>query len=227
MAGGALPVKIERCALFEHPTKMPRELITIQVGQCGNQIGREFWSTALQEHAKYTKNGLFDESMSSFFRNVDSRYDDPVDLPFARGTAEIKCLKARAILVDMEQGPVSETLNGPLGELFDNRQFITDVSGSGNNWAHGYAVYGQTYQEDLIEQIRRASEFCDSLQSFFVLHSLGGGTGSGLGTYILGLLEDHYPHVYRFVTSVFPSNDDDVITSRTSFFRVLCMARII
>lgn len=72
--------------------------------------------------------------MSSFFRNVDSRYDDPVDIPFKNGTNEIKCLKARAILVDMEQGPVSETLNGPLGELFDNRQFITDVSGSGNNW---------------------------------------------------------------------------------------------
>ena len=95
----------------------------------------------------------------------------------------------------MEQGPVSETLNGPLGELFDQRQFITDVSGSGNNWAHGFAVYGQTHADNLIEQIRRATEFCDSLQSFFLLHSLGGGTGSGLGTYILGLLEDHYPHV--------------------------------
>jgi tubulin epsilon len=31
-------------------------------------------------------------------------------------------------------------------------------------------------------------EQCESLQSFFLLHSLGGGTGSGLGTFILGLL---------------------------------------
>ena len=30
---------------------MPREIITVQVGQCGNQIGRAFWSQALQEHA--------------------------------------------------------------------------------------------------------------------------------------------------------------------------------
>ena len=29
---------------------------------------------------------------------------------------------------------VRETLNGPLGELFDSKQFITDTSGSGNNW---------------------------------------------------------------------------------------------
>jgi hypothetical protein len=28
-------------------------------------------------------------------------------------------------------------------------------------------------------------EACDSLQGFMLLHSLGGGTGSGLGSYIL------------------------------------------
>lgn len=27
------------------------------------------------------------------------------------------------------------------------------------------------------------------LQGFLLLHSLGGGTGSGLGTYLLGLME--------------------------------------
>jgi len=52
---------------------MPRELITIQVGQCGNQIGMGFWNLALKEHAKNNKNNLFDDSMSSFFRHVDSR----------------------------------------------------------------------------------------------------------------------------------------------------------
>lgn len=72
--------------------------------------------------------------MSTFFRNVDTRYADPLDLPFADGKSAITSLKARAILVDMEQGPVAETLSGPLGELFDQQQFITDVSGSGNNW---------------------------------------------------------------------------------------------
>jgi tubulin epsilon len=53
--------------------------------------------------------------------------------------------------------------------------------------------------------MRVAAEKCESLQSFFVMHSMGGGTGSGLGTYILSLLEDAYPSVFRFVTAVFPS----------------------
>lgn len=65
----------------------------------------------------------------------------------------------------------------------------------------------------LLQAVRRATEVCDSLQSFFLMHSLGGGTGSGLGTYLLTLLEDHFPNVYRFSTVVFPSEDDDVITS--------------
>lgn len=151
--------------------------------------------------------------MSTFFRNVDTRYSDPMDLPFANGTSAIKSLKARAILVDMEQGPVHETLSGPLGELFDQQQFITDVSGAGNNWAHGHCLYGPKYKDELVTKLHRAVELCDSLQSFFVLHSMGGGTGSGLGTYILGLLEDQYPDVYRFTTAIFPSEDDDVVTS--------------
>ena len=46
-----------------------------------------------------------------------------------------------------------------------------------------------------------------------MLHSLGGGTGSGVGTYIVSMLEDLYPDVYRFSTCVFPSEDDDVVTS--------------
>ena len=29
---------------------------------------------------------------------------------------------------------MGEVLNGPLGEVFDSQQLLTDVSGSGNNW---------------------------------------------------------------------------------------------
>ena len=44
------------------------------------------------------------------------------------------------------------------------------------------------YRDQILEKIRCTVEACDSLQSFLLLHSLGGGTGSGLGTYILELL---------------------------------------
>lgn len=73
--------------------------------------------------------------------------------------------------------------------------------------------YGPKYKSDIEEKVRQSVEKCDSLQGFFFLHSLGGGTGSGLGTYILQDLSDLYPSVFKFSTCVFPSNDDDVITS--------------
>ena len=81
------------------------------------------------------------------------------------------------------------SLQGKLRDLFDTQQLLTDVSGSGNNWAHGHHLYGPQYRERLLESIRTPVEACDSLQSFLLLHSLGGGTGSGLGCYILSLLE--------------------------------------
>lgn len=40
----------------------------------------------------------------------------------------------KAVLVDMEEGVINELLRGPMRELFDSKQKVTDVSGSGNNW---------------------------------------------------------------------------------------------
>ena len=82
---------------------MPRELVTIQVGQCGNQIGYKFWELLLQEHSKNNKNGIYDDALSSFFRNVDR------DSTLSIGS-EINDLKARAVVVDMEEGVTNQLL---------------------------------------------------------------------------------------------------------------------
>jgi tubulin epsilon len=82
----------------------------------------------------HNSEGIFDEAMSSFFRNVDTRHSNPLEIPLGDGTGPISGLKARAVLVDTEGGVVGETLRGPLGDLFDPTQVVTDVSGAGNNW---------------------------------------------------------------------------------------------
>jgi tubulin epsilon len=111
---------------------MPREIIAIQVGQCGNQLGCRFWELALREHAAHNPSGKFVESMSSFFRNVDSRNDS--EIPVGQGDQPIRTLKARAIPIDMEEGVLNQLMRGPLSDLFESRQLIHDVSGAGNNW---------------------------------------------------------------------------------------------
>lgn len=40
----------------------------------------------------------------------------------------------QAVLVDMEESVVGEVLRGALGEIFEHRQLLMGVSGSGNNW---------------------------------------------------------------------------------------------
>lgn len=62
--------------------------------------------------------------------------------------------------------------------------------------------------------MQKAAEACDSLQGFFFMHSLGGGTGSGLGTYTLSkITAEHFKKELKFSTCVFPSEDDDVNVS--------------
>eukprot|EP01028_Stygiella_incarcerata_P002705 TRINITY_DN1514_c0_g1_i5.p1 TRINITY_DN1514_c0_g1~~TRINITY_DN1514_c0_g1_i5.p1 ORF type:complete len:401 (-),score=81.63 TRINITY_DN1514_c0_g1_i5:1350-2552(-) len=202
---------------------MPRELITIQVGQCGNQIGCRFWDLALREHAKHSKGGYFDDAMSTFFRNMDKPGPDASEVSLRR--APIKSLRARSVLIDMEEGVLQESLNGPLGELFDRSGILWASSGAGNNWAMGHEEYGRIYADPILEMVRHTLEPCDSPQSFFLMHSLGGGTGSGLGTLILRLLEDEFPDIYRFTVSVFPSEDDDVVTS--PYNSVLAMRELV
>eukprot|EP01031_Cornospumella_fuschlensis_P038440 gene38440-46719_t len=104
-------------------------------------------------------------------------------------------------------------MKGPLAGLFDEHHYLYDVSGAGNNFAQGYYQYGPQYREKIIEGLRHNAEKCESLQTYLVTHSLGGGTGSGVGSYLLGILSDEYPKVARFAMSVFPSGDSDVITS--------------
>ncbi|KNE54262.1 hypothetical protein AMAG_00254 [Allomyces macrogynus ATCC 38327] len=78
----------------------------------------------------------------------------------------------------------------PLRELFTPDQILTAASVSGNNWAVGHHRYGAQYGDHLRNMIRKQAEACDALQSVFLMYSLGGGTGSGLGTRIASLLAD-------------------------------------
>ncbi len=170
---------------------MPREIITIQVGQCGNQIGYGFWDLLLKEHAEINKTPVFNDPLSSFFKNVDSKNGKLLQNGDA-GYSQIQNLKARAVVVDMECGVVNHLLKTSrkslikeIGEIFDTKRFVYDVSGASNNWGHGFGEYGPKYRDDIADAIRKNAEECNSLQSFFLLHSIGGGTGSGLGSYIL------------------------------------------
>jgi len=53
--------------------------------------------------------------------------------------------------------------------------------------------------------VRKEAEGCDCLQGFQVTHSLGGGTGSGMGTLLISKIREEYPDRMMMTFSVFPS----------------------
>lgn len=64
--------------------------------------------------------------------------------------------------------------------------------GRGNNWAFGYHK-DEGMNTQIMDAIRREAEQCDFYQGSFMLHSIGGGTGSGLGSKLMELYKDQFP----------------------------------
>ncbi|KAI5793253.1 Tubulin/FtsZ, GTPase domain-containing protein [Geopyxis carbonaria] len=172
---------------------MPREIITVQAGQCGNAVGSAFWQTLCQEHAispdgnlETTEEGT-DRKDVFFYQSDDTRY-----IP-------------RAILLDLEPRVIHGIQTGPYKNIYNPENFHVPKNGggAGNNWAAGHAA-GENVYEEVMEMIEREADGSDSLEGFMLLHSIAGGTGSGLGSFMLERLNDRFPKKLIQTYSVFP-----------------------
>ena len=94
---------------------------------------------------------------------------------------------------------------GPYGELFRPDNFVFGQSGSGNNWAKGHYTEGAELVDNVLDVVRKEAEGCDCLQGFQLTHSLGGGTGSGMGTLLISKIREEYPDRIMSSFSVVPS----------------------
>lgn len=157
------------------------------MGQCGNQIGSAFWPLALQEYGLKNCLKLPLHKSANFFFNLE-KSDDRIKAK----------VKARAVLIDMEDSVLARYRSGPLKKFIDSKSIVSNYPGSGNNWAEGFCNHGPQFEGKILNAIRRAVEKCDSLQGFLLLFSASGGTGSGVGSFILKLLADYYPEIDRY-----------------------------
>jgi len=171
-----------------------REIVHIQAGQCGNQIGAKFWETMTAEHGLNTTgayvgdNPLQLERINVYFHQAaNGRY-----VP-------------RAVLTDLEPGTMDAIRSGTFGGLFRPDNFVNGQSGAGNNWAKGHYTEGAELVDSIIEVVRKEAESCDALQGFQITHSIGGGTGSGMGTLLVSKVREEYPDRIMSTYSVIPS----------------------
>lgn len=84
--------------------------------------------------------------------------------------------------------------------LYKDQTVYKDLGtgGRGNNWACGYSD-----PMDVMESFRKACEITPS-NSMLLVHSLGGGTGSGLGSRLAVEIRDDYPKMTIATCSVLP-----------------------
>ncbi|PVV01803.1 hypothetical protein BB560_003767 [Smittium megazygosporum] len=111
----------------------------------------------------------------------------------------------RAVLVDLEQAVLDNIRQTTYGKLFRPDNFIAGSTGAGNNWARGYYTEGAELIDDALEVTRKEVEKCDLLSGFQFTHSLGGGTGSGLGSLFIQKIKEEYPDRMVTTFSVIPS----------------------
>lgn len=109
----------------------------------------------------------------------------------------------RAVLVDSDS-TLLNTIGGRRcgGNAYRKENFVGGNGGTGSNWAKGY-YSGDRMASRVADAVRSEAERCDRLQGFQLVHSLGGGTGSGLGTRVLENIRTAYPgraaHTYSVV----------------------------
>jgi len=111
----------------------------------------------------------------------------------------------RAILVDLEPGTMDVIKASPIGTSFKPDNMVFGANGAGNNWAKGHYTEGAELVEQCLDRIRVEMEQCEAPQGFQIFHSLGGGTGSGMGTLLLLKIRDGYPDRITSTYSVYPS----------------------
>ena len=111
----------------------------------------------------------------------------------------------RAILMDLEPGTMDSVRSGPYGQIFRPDNFVFGQTGAGNNWAKGHYTEGAELIDSVLDVVRKEAESCDCLQGFQLAHSMGGGTGSGMGTLLISKIREEYPDRMMVTFSVVPS----------------------
>eukprot|EP01047_Picozoa_sp_COSAG01_P027846 COSAG01_NODE_1852_length_9061_cov_50.987949_3_plen_520_part_00 len=190
-------------------------VVTLQLGQCGNQLGAELFSQLARYPAAAQPGEQPPQQQQlppRFFRGGEGR---GAGGRVGDATAGAEEVHARAVLVDMEPKVIWKVTSGAEQAAapwrYDRRSQYTQAGGSGNNWAYGYGSRGASAEQEVLELVRQEAERCDRLEGLMLLQSLAGGTGSGVGAYLTESLREQFPSTALINHVVWPYESGEVI----------------
>ena len=128
---------------------MPIEIITIQIGQCGNQVGMEFWKRTLSEHG-ISPQGIVNENAING--------DDRKDVFFYQ--ADDDHFVPRSVLIDMDPRGINNIQNSDFSKFFnqENIYMPKEEYGAGNVWAKVYS-HVDKIDEEIMDMLEREADF--------------------------------------------------------------------
>jgi hypothetical protein len=135
-----------------------REILHIQGGQCGNQIGAKFWEVVCDEHG-IDPTGTYHGDSDLQLERINVYYNE------ASGGRYVP----RAVLMDLEPGTMDSVRSGPYGQIFRPDNFVFGQTGAGNNWAKGHYTEGAELIDSVLDVVRKEAESTDCLQGEQIL----------------------------------------------------------
>ena len=184
---------------------MVREILSIGIGQCGVQLGHQVWQQYNVEHAISSKrecnNWIKDGPTKTRSDNFDQQF-----LTFYEETT-INKFVPRNIFIDTDPTVIDSAKSGKYGTLYHDEDTLSGNEDASYNFAAGYYTVGKALINAFTDRIRKQLDECDDVQGFIISHSVGGGTGSGLGALILETLATDYQKKFKLGFEVYPSSD--------------------
>ena len=180
-------------------------MISIHAGQCGNQLGYcildSLFDHLTQQPTASTSEKDKDNQtilMNHFFRHSrDVR----------RGTSSSSKWVARSVCIDTEPKVIHDCISRADDMkkwFFNDKHAHYEYGGAGNNWAKGYQLCTGSFRDASMNSIRIELEEADVSPTLLIVHSIGGGTGSGLGTKMSEETYDEFADVTKLNLAVMP-----------------------
>lgn len=173
-----------------------REIISLHIGQAGVQVANSCWELFCLEHGINPDGELNDEKKDAESKDCFST--------FFSETSKGKHIP-RAVFLDLEPTVVDEVRKGTYKDLYHPEQLITGKEDAANNYARGHYTVGKDILDTALNRIRKLADNCSGLQGFLVFSSVGGGTGSGLGSLLLDRISCDYGKKSKLGFTVYPS----------------------
>ena len=178
-----------------------REIISIQVGQCGCQTGESLWELLCKEH-NINPDGELNINSLQKADNIKNELIYP--LVYFNSTSNGNYVP-RTIFCDLEPSVIDVIRSGIFKNLFNPVNLISGKEDAADNYCRGMYTIGKLLSDIVLERIRKESEVCDNIQGFNFIHSIGGGTGSGFGSLLQERLSVDYGKKPKISFSIFPS----------------------